>query len=278
MNPARLPQHAAELAQAHLVEGVRPLLNLRDLGGYPANKGLHVKRGLLYRSGQLSDATDDELEVLAGLGLASIVDLRSSAEATAEPDPELEGVAYTRVSGAMDINGHEINLSPRALYRLVMKPRRKDPDPERSLLSAISELYASLAFNNIAYRELFRQLLIGQVPVLWHCSAGKDRTGVAAFLVLVALGVAPEVAVQDYLLTNFCRAPYLDAAFEKHRLLGRTKLGAAALVARDGVLESCGRRVGQEILQQYESYDEFFLQEYNLAPAQIAQLRTTYLE
>ena len=258
------------------VQGVRPRLNIRDFGGYVGAGGRVVRRGLLYRGGQLADATPAELEAIRGLGLRNVLDLRSSAEAAAAPDPDVPGAGYRRVSGALDSRGREIDMSPRRMYRLLLHPRRTEggrPGRRRG----IAGVYASLAFANVAYRELFRLLLDGGAPLLVHCTAGKDRTGIAAMLVLLALGVDASDAVSDYLLTNEFRAATIEGALERHPVAARVPGIRMAIRAGAGVLPQFGWRVPQEIVGRYGTPDAFFSAEYGLGPAELARLRGLYL-
>ena len=73
-----------------------------------------------------------------------------------------------------------------------------------------TDLYKQMPFGNPAYHELFRLLEEHRVPLLFHCTCGKDRTGIAAMLVLLALGVSREDAIADYMLTNVYRKAIID--------------------------------------------------------------------
>ena len=72
-----------------------------------------------------------------------------------------------RMCGATDANNTEINMSPASMYRILFNPRRKDPDPEDSIISAIAEIYSSLAFKNPAYLELMKQRPVGFEPTTY---------------------------------------------------------------------------------------------------------------
>lgn len=73
-----------------------------------------------------------------------------------------------------------------------------------------------MLFGNKAYKELFRALEAGETPVLFHCSAGKDRTGVAAILILLALGASDKTIAEDFEKTNIWRRPELEAVWAEH--------------------------------------------------------------
>lgn len=253
-------------------------LNLRDLGGYPAADGRTIKHGLLFRSAALGEATPEELEGIRKLGLKHVLDLRCADEAEELPDPEIPGAHQLRLSGAIDADDNEVNLSPGSIYKLLVNPRRKDPDPEESIVAAIEEIYTSLAFDNPTYRHLMRQLEDGVAPVLFHCTAGKDRTGIGAMVILMALGVDEDTIVRDFVLTNEYRASIIEAKLAKHRILAKVDVIELAIRASEGVVESFGRRVLSEIKQEYGTIATYLEREFGLAGERLEALREKYLE
>ena len=253
-------------------------LNLRDLGGYPTQSGKKIKRGLLFRSGALGQADACELEQLHALQLRYILDLRSTEEENELPDPLIEGATQMRMCGATDANNTEINMSPASMYRILFNPRRKDPDPEDSIISAIAEIYSSLAFKNPAYLELMKQLEAGNTPLLFHCTCEKDRTGIAAMIILLALGVDEETVVQDYVLSNEYLQANIEAKLAESGLLASFSAYEYLVRVTEGVNESFGRRVLDEIYQEYGSIDVYLEQEFGLDEARRAHLQELYLE
>ena len=166
--------------------------NFRELGGYRAADGRQVKYGLLYRGGNL-DLLKSEADHarLASLGLREILDLRSAGESAAHPDPAVPGAHYQRVCGMRNADGTEMDFSGQGIERL----RQEKEAFERSVGRPVhdfewfSALYREMPFRNPAYHALFALLEGRRVPVLFHCSCGKDRTGIGAMLILLALGV-----------------------------------------------------------------------------------------
>ena len=118
----------------------------------------------------------------------------------------------------------------------------------------------------------------GNVPLLFHCTAGKDRTGIAAMVIMMILGASDEDIVSHYVLTN----EYLQANIEKkladHPLT--SKIGPVELLYRasEGVIESFGRRVLSEIRQEYGTLERYLEAEYGLAGEELQRLRDQYLE
>ena len=128
--------------------------------------------------------------MLDSLGLRLILDLRSEAEAAETPDYVPDGARLVRICGLCLENGKEVDFSPEDRENLL----KGMPDEGRRMADA---MYERMLFGNKAYKELFRALEAGETPVLFHCSAGKDRTGVAAMLILLALGASDKTIAED---------------------------------------------------------------------------------
>ena len=136
-----------------------------------------------------------------------------------------------------------------------------------------TDLYKQMPFGNPAYHELFRLLEEHRVPLLFHCTCGKDRTGIAAMLVLLALGVSREDAIADYMLTNVYRKAIIDK-FMQDKPADQYDL----LLPVEGVSESMGAGSIDVLLEKYPSYEAYFEAEYGLTTARLAALRDFYLE
>ena len=165
--------------------------NFRDLGGYPGHEGRPVRWRRLFRSDHLGGLTEADKAVLVELGLAKAFDFRGQAERAA--------VAY-ELPG---LTQHSLAIEPTVVQRmqdLIASGQALTPERAAELMT---ELYRALV-NDQSHRfaELFEHLLDTDGPVVFHCTAGKDRTGFAAALVLLALGVSRDVVEQDYLITN----------------------------------------------------------------------------
>lgn len=165
--------------------------NFRDLGGYAAHDGRTVRWRRLFRSEHLAGLSTEDHAALAALGVTRTFDLRGEAERAATPY-RLEGVAQ-----------HALTIEPTVVQRLqelLLSGTRVTPSVVEALMQ---ELYRGLV-NDQAHRfaALFEHLLQSDAPLVMHCTAGKDRTGVAAALILLALGVPRDVVVEDYLLSN----------------------------------------------------------------------------
>ena len=246
--------------------------NFRELGGYEADEGKHVKWGQIYRgitTACLTSAADRKL--LDSLGLRLILDLRSGTEAAAAPDYVPDGARLVQICGLRDATGQEIDFSPNDIQRLGQSA------PAGTNLTQM--IYRQMLTGNKAFKELFRALEAGETPILFHCTSGKDRTGVAAMLILLALGASDETICADYARTNLCRAAEIEKAMADH----------AAEIAADpaqkmrwqssaGVDPETAPFVLRTIRQDYGSAESYLEAEYGLTPARLMRLRRMYLE
>ena len=167
--------------------------NLRDIGGYPTADGRRVRWGRVYRSGSLGHVSEADMAYLHGLGLKLVCDLRSIEETVEDRDrlPENPTPAYLHEPVFSGDNRRE------RLRALILAPQR--------LHGMLAETYRIYMIDQNAplFAELFRQMADeANLPVLLHCTAGKDRTGVTVALLLLLLGVPDEIIVADYTLSN----------------------------------------------------------------------------
>lgn len=179
------------------LSGVR---NFRDVGGLPTTDGRRVRPGLLFRSGHLAHATENDVEFLTSLGLHTVFDFRNGADHALEgPDVDLPGVRNVNVPLTDPADGREF-------WKMV---RDGDLGQLRGLLG---EGRAAARMQN-SYRTIIRDrtaehsrvvhaLAEDSVPALMHCAAGKDRAGLSIAVTLLALGVEREAIVADYLESN----------------------------------------------------------------------------
>lgn len=169
--------------------------NFRDLGGYQTVDGRTVKWGHIFRSGVMHELTGNDYSYLADLGIKSICDFRDARERDEEPTLWKAG----------DVD-----------YKFFADPPERDPrenpmfaallDPESSsedIKLAMAKGYSDIAKSEIeGYTAMFKELSAGRVPLAFNCSAGKDRAGTAAALILTALGVPEDTVVFDYSLSD----------------------------------------------------------------------------
>ena len=163
--------------------------NFRDFGGYGVPGG-RVKRGLLYRSNGLSHLTSADIARLDALDIGSIFDLRAERERQAAP------TAWQRSDLRV------FTFRPGHKRRLVDMAQDYPPD-EDGARQLMLDFYAELPRTmGHAFAEILQRMAGGAVPCVIHCSAGKDRTGMAVAIVLALLGVPRKIIVADYALTD----------------------------------------------------------------------------
>jgi protein-tyrosine phosphatase len=191
-------------------------MNFRDLGGYAGREGRPVRWRRLFRSDHLGRLTQEDHASLADLGLHGSIDFRGLAERAASPY-QLPGVVQ-----------HSLAIEPTVVQEMVAVAAAGRELTGPIVVALMEDLYRSLVNDQASrFGELFQQILRAEGPLVFHCTAGKDRTGVAAALILLALGVSREQVMQDYLLTNqLLELPGLvhsDTPLEALRVLWRVQ-------------------------------------------------------
>jgi protein-tyrosine phosphatase len=182
----------ADSAKRHVL--LQGAANFRDLGGYTTADGHHVKWGEIYRSADMSKLTDADLDTLKQRNITYDVDLRGRREAAQAPDKINPGTDYILLPAGSDggLSNWMKNISN-------VKGNGGD--------SLMVVYYSNIDSLALRYKPFFAKLLIlpaGQ-SLVFHCSAGKDRTGIGAALLLYTLGVPYDTIVNDYLASNYYR-------------------------------------------------------------------------
>ncbi|MGF7149009.1 protein-tyrosine phosphatase [Sphingomonas zeicaulis] len=258
---ARTPVQAAPAHQRLLpLEGGQ---NFRDLGGYRTRGGKTVRWGVLFRSGAMNGLTANDYAYLEKIGIRTVCDFRSTAERTSAPvrwpggqTPAVFADDYVLDMGGMD-------------FRAAASWSAEDAKGK------MAALYPHLLnqFNG-QYRRMFAQLLTGNVPLAFNCSAGKDRTGVAAALILTALDVPRETVIEDYLLSNRYFDPKKIEADPPSAAW--TKLPPAVTKAFMGVDRSYMEAVFKAIDTHPGGAKAYLRDRLGLGDAELTQLRARY--
>lgn len=197
------------------------LPNLRDLGGWTTRDGRVVRRRRLYRSTALNRLAGPDLQRVAALGLRTVVDLRTAAERETEPDAALPGAAVL----VADVLADLAQGTPVDLPRVVADPSAADrlfgDGRAVPLFVGAYRAIVSLPSALAAYRRMFDAVLEPpRLPLLFHCTTGKDRTGWGAAATLLLLGVPEADVRREYLLTNRDLLPSLTPLFDGFRARG----------------------------------------------------------
>ncbi|MDR3335109.1 MAG: tyrosine-protein phosphatase [Treponema sp.] len=245
-----MPHHTEEGSEpGHLIP-LEGLYNVRDLGGYPAAGGRQVKEGVLYRAGDLHTPTPGDLAVLEGLRLNTIVDFRGTDEKKQEPDVRIQGVVHI----------HEVPIETGNIVDLLLADRSISGEAQ------MEGMYRRLAHEaRPQYREFFKILANPTgTPLLFHCSAGKDRTGLGAALILSALGVDRDLVYADYLLSRV----YLQDKYNSW--LAKAPYLEPLMSVRQEYLEVAFTVIDQE----YGGVDQYLRQDLGADPALLRELYT----
>jgi len=274
------PKSGSMAAQTLNLSGVE---NARDLGGYVTEDGHKVKPGVLLRTAMLAGAKDTDIQTLLNTyHLKQVIDLRTTTEVTEAPDPKIEGVKNTELK-VFNENGSG-NDSIAAVEAL----NAKYDGSVQGLVDMIENgvgtdgLYTAVLTSEYmqkVYHDFFELLLADpDGAVLFHCAHGKDRTGIAAVLLLTALGVDRETCIDDFALTNDFMKPAIDSVVDQAKKLTDDESvlnGVAGLV---GVNTLNMKKVFDEAEAQYGSMLQFIKQGIGLTDDEVQQLRNIYLD
>lgn len=248
---------------------LRKMENLRDLGGYITQDGRAVRWNTLFRSGSLHKPTSTDLKKLAALNFGLVVDFRASYEVAHRPDKLPAGTRYVNIP--MEDSSTKVwheNPGETAKNLPNLNPADYMIATNRELASKITE----------GYRQFFSELLGSNgKPVLFHCAAGKDRTGFASASLLMILGVSKEIAMQDYLLTN---KYMLDAHWRDLFFAGLFK-GKKFADGIQGFLKADEKYLSaafERLENDYGSFDAYVNEGLKLSLQDVEHLKNLYLE
>lgn len=239
--------------------------NFRDFGGYPTQDGRYVRRGLLYRSGALNDLSESDIAKLRELGIKLVCDLRTDIEAHEAPDMQLEGVEHWRLPV---IQQEESAVKVRTF---LFDRHRLDQVMIETYLTFVREKA------HVFGAAIARFADPANLPALFHCSAGKDRTGILAALLLGALGVSDELIIADYTLSNFHYAAFRKSVEPQAHRLRAVRLSIddlqPMLVSDPAYLEAALKAIREEC----GSFEAYLVQKAGVSPETLAQLREVFL-
>jgi len=265
-------------AQVRVAERLLPLQggrNFRDLGGYRSADGRQVRWGRLYRSGVMSGLTEADMSYLSALGVKVICDLRSNQERTHEPNPFIKAAGPVVAATDYDM------ISSSALSGLGQVTTRE------AAIDAFAAAYVQ--FTEVLtpqYTDMFARLKRGDAPLAFNCSAGKDRTGVAAALILSVLDVPRETILADYGLTEVYTPPSMymkQAAQAKSAGFSQAQAEAFMRMPREVVEVMLGsdpavmRKALATIDAEYGGPVALVKGRFGVSDADIAALRRAYL-
>lgn len=251
-------------------------VNVRDIGGYRSAYGLEVLRGQLFRGDSLSQLTGVDVERLDRLGLRTVIDFRTAGEVLLGGNDRLPlGVEFAH----LPVAGGDLG----AIYELIAsgdhdRQRRELGDGRAaSFMVKISRGFVTDARQREAFGAALRLICApGRLPLLYHCTGGKDRAGWMTAIVLTALGVPRELVLRDYLLSNdFHRTGYQKLRFD----LVKTGIVADPELLRP-ILDQSATYLGaafEEADRRYGSFGRFLTYGLEISEAMLAELRRALL-
>ncbi|WP_372747569.1 tyrosine-protein phosphatase [Litorivivens sp.] len=245
--------------------------NFRDLGGYQSADGKTVRWGLIYRSDKLSDISSADEAYLEALEIRRIVDFRSESERLDAPNRVAPDSSIRIVNKPIAIRAAAVDQ----MIETITSSTTTAADMQQFLVNANREMVEKYT---PVYREYLQELLVeSSYPTVFHCTAGKDRTGFAAALVLSALGVPRETIVQDYLASNDYNREYIDKMVLYIKLGSLFRANDEAVRALFGVQERYLNEAFAAIDEHYGSMDNYLQQGLGIGPVERQQLRDILL-
>lgn len=245
--------------------------NFRDMGGYPTAFGSMTRRGLLYRSDHLGNLTEADQQLIAQLGIKTVVDLRRQEER----DEILDNIvdpAINQVWLPVAAEGSDVQKMRRGLE----EGRIDDAGAYQHLVEANQQFVQ--VFSHV-YSDFLHLLLDpANYPLVFHCTAGKDRAGYAAALSLLTVGVSQDVVFHDYLATNHCTANYVNGILDGLSDLPEMKASPEAIRTLMQVQPAFLQTAVDTYHQDYGSLDNYLLKALGINEAKRSTLRDILLE
>ena len=266
---------------------VKGIVNARDLGGYKAAGGRRVKDGRLIRSAHLAEATGSDLRYLAGLPVTTVIDFRKEEEKVGKVNKTVEGSQY--ICLPIDASGNAA-ASATEEEKKKFTGRKKFDVKKIIVMAAFNDkakavarnMYPVLLFSpecQSQFAEFFRLVLRAENgAVLYHCTQGKDRTGIASALLLAALGADRETIISDFDATNHVYGADVKKYSRRVRFWGGKEDVVGVVKAFLGANTENFILALDEVDRQYGSIDAYLRGPIGLTDEDIKLLRERYLE
>lgn len=255
---------------------MKSLVNFRDLGGVKAEDGRTVKLKRLLRSGEIVGVDECDIEKLKDeYDLRYIIDLRSEGEAERAPDHEIDGVEYVNISL------YKPDDADRKAQTAEEKEFRKLTDPKKVEIF-MTGVYENLVTNPFSLDGFSRFVKLvrdnREGSIIFHCFAGKDRTGIAAAILYTILGVKQEDIMGDYMLTNELRRERNNIVLAKAREEGKSEEHLKALAVSYEVRDAYLEKVFEITNAKSGSFLAYIKEYMDVSDSDIEAIRNNYLE
>lgn len=247
--------------------------NFRDLGGYPTADGHTTKWRRIIRTGSLARLSNNDLKVLTEIPVTIDVDLRAPDEVKKAPDKVPSTAKYYHLpvfaSDETDASHSDEEIAA----------QMQQPGNGYHHMIDVYQRMATVNSAKIAYQSLFKLLLSDHSGAfLYHCTAGKDRTGMASYLILSALGVEEEIIMEDYLLTNEVTREFRNNWLQEMRNNGASEALVTNRAALASVAPDYLNTAIKNINKNYGNVNNYLTDYLEITSAEIKQLRELYLE
>ena len=257
---------------------IESVVNARELGGYKNKEGKTIKHNLLLRTGKLNTCSTDDIDTLVNeYHLKKIFDFRGSSERMLEPDPEMKNVQNIWMPILDESNQDENNAAMRELgsdmYKMFMFFIEKG-FMQNMYVDMLSSRYAHQQYHNF----LKEVIDCKEGAVLWHCSAGKDRTGLAALFLLTILNVDENTILEDYVLTNEYVEDLVDHRMQEFKERGCPEEYMKDVQTIDGVNLDYFKTGLNYIKENYGSVMDYIHNQLNISEEDCEILRNRYLD
>ncbi|MDE6505505.1 MAG: tyrosine-protein phosphatase [Clostridia bacterium] len=258
---------------------LKKLNNTRDLGGFPAENGKRIKYGKLIRSGKLYKLPKSTVSALEALNVTTVIDLRIEREKYEYPSTEIKGVKL--VSLPLVCTATVGITHTKSMARTMLKESKRIKTEFGSADNYMQSVYELLLFNEQSQeklKEFFKLVSADESCILWHCNAGKDRTGLCAMLLESLLGVDEDLIIKDYCISNkfqFGKRFWQKAGLVIAPIPLRFKQILYALMAAK---PQYIKGAITEIKRRYGSVAEYCKQALGVTDEQIKALKDKYLE
>lgn len=242
--------------------------NFRDLGGIPTKDGRVVKWGKIYRSGKLNSLSDKDLDYFNTLGINTIIDFRDDIEV--EKDK-------TRFPSNREVKGVRTPIGDRSgnmqaqLKKQVRSADQDTFDSEKFVADVMRQFVDTFAYQYQPFLDLIAEE--ENAPLLFHCTAGKDRTGLGTGLVLAMLGVDKEVIYDDFMMSNYYRNKLINKTLKKSTLIVKQRVVQPLVEVKESYIKSAFDAIDKK----YGGIDNFLEKEYGLDAEKLESIRNKYL-
>ena len=266
---------------------VKGIVNARDLGGYDLQKGETLRNSVLIRAAHLAEATDADLSYLSGIPVAKVIDFRKEEEKRGKEDRMIPGAEYIVLP--IDASGNAAGQASEKEKKKLSKGKKFDI---RKLIVFAAfndkakvvarEMYPTLLFDpdcQMQFAEFFRQVLSTENgAVLYHCTQGKDRTGIASALLLAALGADRKTIVADFDATNKVYEDDVRKYSRRVRFWGGKEEEIAVVKAFMGCNTENFVKALERVDAEYGSLEAYLEQVLGVTAADREVLRERYLK